>query len=179
MPPQIATVLFAVGIAGLFWLDRDGSLRPSKALWLPRIWVCIAAHGLCLPGSGWSAGGNPWSASPGQRDRPDVAGVLMLLGAIVLIRRRRKVRDLLKASWPIVLYFSFCLGQPSLVRFSRVGLQAMGQGSGRIGHGADCGYGRSADCSLEAPFLANRVCPLARFCPFDQVLPGAWPRIWS
>ena len=33
----------------------------------------------------------------------------MLWGVIVLIRRRRVVRDLLKANWPVVLYFSFCL----------------------------------------------------------------------
>jgi len=36
------------------------------------------------------------------------AGMLMLLGAIVLVRRRRDVKGLLKASWPIVLYYSFC-----------------------------------------------------------------------
>ena len=38
-----------------------------------------------------------------------VAGALMLLGIIVLIRRRRDVTGLLKANWPIMLYFSYCL----------------------------------------------------------------------
>ena len=38
-----------------------------------------------------------------------LAGTLMFLGAIVVIRRRREVRVLLKANWPIVLYFSFSL----------------------------------------------------------------------
>jgi O-antigen ligase len=38
-----------------------------------------------------------------------VAGTLMLLAAMVLIRRRRDMAGVLKASWPIVLYFSYCL----------------------------------------------------------------------
>ncbi|MGA2271947.1 MAG: O-antigen ligase family protein [Bryobacteraceae bacterium] len=110
MPPQIATVLFAVGIAGLFWLDRDRSARPSKALWLPIIWVSEAgSRSLAV----WLDMGAP-KEIPGQIPEGSpldqlFAGALMLLGAIVLIRRRRLVKVLLKASWPIVLYFSFCL----------------------------------------------------------------------
>ncbi len=33
----------------------------------------------------------------------------MLFGIIVTLRRRRHLRALLRASWPVVLYFSFCL----------------------------------------------------------------------
>jgi hypothetical protein len=33
MPPALATVIFIVGILGLFYLDRDEDLRMSKALW--------------------------------------------------------------------------------------------------------------------------------------------------
>jgi hypothetical protein len=32
MPPPIAALLFVIGIAGLFYLDRDEGTRPSKAL---------------------------------------------------------------------------------------------------------------------------------------------------
>ena len=38
-----------------------------------------------------------------------VAASLMLFGIIVLFRRGRSVTNVLKASWPIVLYFSYCL----------------------------------------------------------------------
>jgi O-antigen ligase len=38
-----------------------------------------------------------------------VAALLMLFGIIVIRRRRRQVRAVLRASWPILLYFSFCL----------------------------------------------------------------------
>jgi len=110
VPPQIATVLFAAGIAGLFWLDRDGSVRVSKALWLPVLWLSISGSRSV---SVWLGMGPPMEI-PGQLPESSlldqlVAGTLMLLGAIVLIRRRRDVRGLLKASWPILLYFSFCL----------------------------------------------------------------------
>ena len=111
MPPQIATVLFAVGIAGLFWLDRDHSVRTSKALWLPVIWLSIAgSRSPSPPGSGWA-----WQTEiPGQLPESSLldqllAGSLMLFGLIVLIRRGKEVTNLLKASWPIMLYFSFCL----------------------------------------------------------------------
>jgi len=110
VPPQIATVLFAVGIAGLFWLDRDGSARPSKALWLPIIWLSEAgSRSLAV----WLDMGAP-PEIPGQIPESSpldqiFASTLMLLGAIVLIRRNRLVMRVLKASWPIVLYFSFCL----------------------------------------------------------------------
>src|SRR5262249_14520366 len=38
-----------------------------------------------------------------------VAAFLMLLAIVVLVRRGKEVKSVLKASWPIVLYFSFCL----------------------------------------------------------------------
>ena len=110
MPPPIASVLFAIGIAGLFYLDRDEGTRPSKALWLPVIW--LATNG-SRPVSGW-LGMSPPATIPGQLPTTSfldqsVAGALMLLGAIVLIRRRWDAPALLRASWPILLYFSFAL----------------------------------------------------------------------
>jgi exopolysaccharide production protein ExoQ len=110
MPPQIATVLFAVGIAGLFWLDRDDSVRTSKALWLPVIWLSIAGSRSVAT---WLGMGVP-AEIPGQLPASNsfdqlIAAALILLGAIVLIRRGRDVTRLLQANWPIVFYFTFCL----------------------------------------------------------------------
>lgn len=110
MPPQIAAALFALGIAGLFWLDRDKSARTSKGFWLPLIWLSIAASRSV---SAWVGMGVP-KEIPGQVPPTSlldqlVAGTLMLLGVIVLILRRRDVASLLKASWPITLYFSYAL----------------------------------------------------------------------
>jgi O-antigen ligase len=37
------------------------------------------------------------------------AGILILFGIITLVRRRRVVSFVLRSSWPILLYFAFCL----------------------------------------------------------------------
>jgi exopolysaccharide production protein ExoQ len=110
VPPLIATLVFAIGIAGLFYLDRHYSDHPSKALWLPVIWLLINGSRSV---SAWLGMAPPSREAAGQLPATSLldqllAGTLMLLGAIVLIRRRRDVRGLLKASWPIVLYYSFC-----------------------------------------------------------------------
>jgi O-antigen ligase len=110
MPPQLASVLFVAGIAGLFWLDRDTSVRTSKALWLPVLWLVIASTGSI---SFWLGMGPPMEVA-GQIPESSlldqlIAAFLMLLAVIVLVRRGKEVTSLLKASWPITLYFSFCL----------------------------------------------------------------------
>ncbi len=110
MSQQLATLLFVAGIAGLFWLDRGDSARPSKALWLAVIWLGTAGSRSL---SAWLGMGPPPEV-PGQLPESSsldmaVAATLMLLGVLVLIRRRKDVRVVLKASWPVVLYFSFGL----------------------------------------------------------------------
>jgi exopolysaccharide production protein ExoQ len=111
MPPQVATVIFAIFVAGLFWLDRDSSVRPSRALWLSVLWLAQSGS---RPVSVWLDIDPPAAEVAGQLPEPSqfnqfFAATLMLLGAIVLYRRRRLVTDLLKASWPVALYFSFAL----------------------------------------------------------------------
>ena len=110
MNPSLALGLYIAGIAGLFYLDRDNSVRTSKALWLPIIWLSISGSRSV---SGWFGMG-PGRGTAGQEPPTSmldqmVAASLMLIGAIVLIRRGRLLGDLLKANWPVVLYFSFCL----------------------------------------------------------------------
>jgi len=110
MPPQVATLLFAVGIAGLFWLDRDESVRPSKALWLPIIWLSISGSRSVSAWLGMSMAKEiPGQPPPTSLLDQLVAASLIFLGAIVLSRRGRDVIRLLRASWPVAFYFSFCL----------------------------------------------------------------------
>lgn len=110
MNPSSATLVYAIGIAGLFWLDRDISVRTSKALWLPLIWVSIIGSRSV---SGW-LGMSGQAEVAGQIPEGNlldqvIAGALILMGLIILIRRSRNVTNLLRASWPIVLYFGFAL----------------------------------------------------------------------
>ncbi|MGH9454163.1 MAG: O-antigen ligase family protein [Terriglobia bacterium] len=109
MPPQIATAIFAVGIAGLFLLDRDKSVHTSKALWLPVTWLGIVGS---RPVSGWLGIAPPAGLNTQLDGSPVdrlVFQLLLVAGIIVLIRRSSRTTAFLKASWPILLYFSYCL----------------------------------------------------------------------
>ena len=109
MNPSNALFLFAVGIAGLFYLDRDNSIRTSKALWLPVIWLWIVGS---RPVSSW-LGLSPISGDTQLLDGSPldrfVFLTLLIAGIIVLAHRRHQTKVLLRASWPILIYFSYCL----------------------------------------------------------------------
>ena len=116
MPPQIATLVFALGIGGLFLLDRDRKARTSAALWLPVVWVWIAASRSV---SGWLAvfglgGAAPLSSAADMLlegsplDRNVYMG-LLAAGVVVLVGRRQRVGTLLRRNGPILLFFSYCL----------------------------------------------------------------------
>jgi exopolysaccharide production protein ExoQ len=109
MSPSLATIVYVAGIVGLFFLNRDKSLRTSKALWLPVVYL-------------WALGSRPVSVWLGQGDSGtsdvqldgsplDRAFFLILLIAAtwVLVHRGRRVFTLLNTNWPILIYFLFCL----------------------------------------------------------------------
>jgi exopolysaccharide production protein ExoQ len=108
MNALIATCLCAVGVAGLFYLDRDKSVRTSKALWLPVIWIAIVGSRSV---SEW-LGLGPTRANA-QLDGSPIDAVIygMLLAAAVgvLIFRSNRTRVFLVSNWPIMLYFFYCL----------------------------------------------------------------------
>src|SRR5260370_3694868 len=109
MGSSLALFLCVVGIAGLFYLDRDKSARMSKGLWLPVIWICIVGS---RPVSAWlgiSQGSDAIQLVEGSPFDGAVFGVLLAAGIIVLISRRRRMSACLKASWPVIVYFAYCL----------------------------------------------------------------------
>jgi exopolysaccharide production protein ExoQ len=112
---KIAFLIFAIGVGFLFHLDRDKSIRTSKALWLPVIWLWIIGS---RPASAWlwvwfGIGGGTGGGLDAQLDGSPVDAViflLLLLAAIgVLLRRKSKVRAYLKSSYPVLLYYGYCL----------------------------------------------------------------------
>src|SRR5262245_39390379 len=105
---MIATVVYAIGIPLLFALDYDRRARTSKALWLPVVWVSLAASrmvsrwldpGLAIETADQYAEGNPL-------DRDILTG-LIVLGLLVLCSRRREVGKLLRANGPILLFLAY------------------------------------------------------------------------
>ncbi len=110
MIPSLALCAYVAGIAVLFYLDRDSTDRPSKAVWLPVFWLLIDGS---RPVSAW-LGMSPEVGAAGQLPETSlldqsIAAVLMFLAIVVISRRRKQLMALLRMSWPIVLYFSFAL----------------------------------------------------------------------
>jgi exopolysaccharide production protein ExoQ len=108
MPPLVATAVFIVGIAGLFWLDRDPEVRTSKALWIPTAWLLITAS---RPVSMW-VGMTPSAASgdvyiEGSPIDRAVYICLIAAGLAVVVGRREEAGPILRKNWPILLFFSY------------------------------------------------------------------------
>jgi exopolysaccharide production protein ExoQ len=108
---SLAFLICVAGVAGLFFLDRDASVRTAPALWLPVVWVWIAGS---RPVSVWFGlgGGNEGGLSSTLDGSPADAAVfaaLMLVGIVVLFGRQRKTAALLKVNGPIIVYFLYCL----------------------------------------------------------------------
>jgi exopolysaccharide production protein ExoQ len=108
----LASTVCAVGIAGLFYLNRNKGFRTSKALWLPVIWLWIIGS---RPISSW-LGMSPQTVADQQRLQLDgsptdafVFIVILAAGLTVLLWRRRQTYALLRVAIPIVIYFTYCL----------------------------------------------------------------------
>lgn len=106
LPPIIASVVYIVGIAGLFWLDRDRQARVSKALWIPTVWLLMTRPlGMWLgmaPGSGAATvyeEGSPL-------DRTLFIG-LEAAALVILLNRAAQASTIVRKNWPIVLFFFY------------------------------------------------------------------------
>jgi len=109
MPPELAAVVFAIVVVGLFAFDRDREARTSKALWIPVVWISLAASRSVSQWLGFgSAIQAVEQATEGNSLDAAIQLALMAAGAIVLHGRGREVRTLLRDNRPIVIFFSYC-----------------------------------------------------------------------
>ena len=108
MAPRIAALAFIVGIAGLFWLDRDKHHKASKALWIPFIWFFIACSRAL---SEWIyLGPSPAQTNFYMEGSPldrNFYLVLLILGLLVLFSRANKVAKILSSNAPILLFILY------------------------------------------------------------------------
>ena len=118
MNPSLATLIFACGIAGLFFLDRDKNLKTSKALWIPVCWLWIL--GSRSP-SIW-LGITPAAGTDPQLDGTPLDRAIFLLilmaGVIALVQRGSKVFSAIKANGPIAAISWILPSEYHMVRFS-------------------------------------------------------------
>jgi exopolysaccharide production protein ExoQ len=109
MNPLVATLVCACGIAGLFFLDRDKSVRTSKALWLPVVYLWVIGS---RPVSVWLGIGPPVGGDV-QLDGSPVDrlffAALLIAAVCALIHRGRRIFPFVNANLPILIYFLFCL----------------------------------------------------------------------
>jgi exopolysaccharide production protein ExoQ len=109
MNPSLASLVYACGIAGLFFLNRDTSIRTSKALWLPVVYIWIVGS---RPVTVWLGMEAPSAGDVQLEGSPiDAAffGILLIAAICVLVHRGRRILTFLTANWPILIYFLFCL----------------------------------------------------------------------
>src|SRR6266853_6350432 len=112
MTSTLATLAYAIAILGLFFLNREKNEQTSKALWIPVLWLCIAGSrmvGEWISGAAaaQAVSGNAYlDGSPFDRN---LLTTFLLVGIVVLLFRGRRVTTILKANWPILLFFFYCL----------------------------------------------------------------------
>jgi len=111
MGAPLALLICSIGVAGLFYLNRDNSVRNSKALWLPVIWLWIIGS---RPVSVWfgigsASQGTLASTLDGSPLDAAIFGLLVLAGVAVLCTRTNKAGALLRVSGPIIIYLQYCL----------------------------------------------------------------------
>lgn len=112
MSTYLAFIICVLGIAGLAYLNRDSSMRNSKALWLPVIWLCIAGSRAVSEWLGVASGTSSSrlaSTLDGSPLDAAIYGALMLTGIVVLFHRRDRTIAVLKSSGPVLIYFAYCL----------------------------------------------------------------------
>jgi exopolysaccharide production protein ExoQ len=113
MSHQVATLIFLVGILGLFWLNRNPKIKTSPALWLVVLWVAMGGtraptQWLAAFGIGHTSETVADSYVEGSPIDRNIFLALMLPGMYVLFRRRKRITAVLRANGPILLFFAYC-----------------------------------------------------------------------
>jgi exopolysaccharide production protein ExoQ len=109
MNATVATLIYVVSIACLFFLNRDNSSQTSKALWLPVIYLWVLGS---RPVSFW-LGVPPPDVGAIMLDGSPIDGaffgILLIAALCVLVHRGRRVLNFFSAIKPVLAYFLFCL----------------------------------------------------------------------
>src|SRR5271157_3986863 len=108
MPPRVASIIFAIGIAGLFYIDRDAKTRLSKALWIPAVWLFLIGSRYVSVWLGMAPTDMTAYSEGSPIDRA-VFMVLLFAGLGVILNRIDRVSALLMKNVPILLFLFFCL----------------------------------------------------------------------
>jgi exopolysaccharide production protein ExoQ len=109
MPPIIASIIFTIGILGLFYLDRHEDSRLSKATWIPAIWLFFCSSR--APSLWFGAQDSFDTAAAYAEGSPfdrNIFIILLLAALAVLLVRSGRVGPMLRNNVMILLFFLFC-----------------------------------------------------------------------
>ena len=108
MSPLLATLVYAAGIAAIFYWDRDEDAHTSWFLWVPIVWLLINGS---RPVSAWFQTGVAASETVSDGSPLDAAvyGAVIAAGLVVLCTRGRRVIDFVKSNPVIVVFAAYCL----------------------------------------------------------------------
>ncbi len=137
MPPAIASIIYMIGILGLFYLDRDKNTRMSGALWIPAVWLFLISSRPVSLWLGMSPNLNAVDATQayveGSPIDRNIFTFLLLAALAVLLARSDRVGPMLRKNVLILLYFSFCLVSVLWSDFSFVAFKRWTKALGDIG----------------------------------------------
>lgn len=108
MNPVTASIICAIGIAGLFYLDRGDRSRVSNSLWIPTAWLffCMSRSLSRWLGAPPSIGDADAYLDGSPTDRA-LFILLEFLAMIVVVGRWRRVSPILRRNWAIGLFFLY------------------------------------------------------------------------
>src|ERR1700733_11346552 len=134
MSPAFAAIIFAIGIAGLFYLDRGRKNQVSAALWIPTVWLffCSSRSVSEWLGISSTAGGVGSVYVEGSPVDAAVFEVLAVLALIVVIGRLRRASPILRRNWVIGLFFLYAALSISWSDFPFVTLKHWIKGVGDV-----------------------------------------------
>jgi exopolysaccharide production protein ExoQ len=110
MTQILGTFICFAMIAGLFYLDRDAGVRPSKALWIPVIWLLInGSRGVSTWLHSEPAETLAQQYSEGSPLDAGIYGLLIVAGLLVLNGRARLVKRFLHENLPLLVFLGYCV----------------------------------------------------------------------
>jgi len=109
MSQIIASIIFTIGILGLFYLDRHEDSRLSKATWIPAIWLFFCSS---RAPSLWFGGQDSFDTAAAYAEGSpfdrNIFIILLLAALAVLLVRSGRVGPMLRNNVMILLFFLFC-----------------------------------------------------------------------
>jgi exopolysaccharide production protein ExoQ len=110
MHNEIATIVYVIGMVGLFYLDRDKNAPVSRAIWIPVAWLLINCS---RPISMWLQTGPTVDSADQYLDGSPLDAVLfallLLAGVAALTRRPKEVFRLLQSNAALLIFILYCL----------------------------------------------------------------------